>query len=458
MLALALAASLAAAPAPRIAASANTVVHVPQFDRVQGLTAFLERAGTYSSLLRPAAWRPELHPFLELDPAHPETLAALGIDAAGPATVSMRGDGRVSCTHLKDAKTFQAKAAEALAPNGAVKPVAAKGVTTVSLPRPQGGSVGYALKGDEACAFGGSDERGALLKEAVRLVGRAPTPDARMGKVPGVLYLQTPEGVLGLDGTANSLQVEGTASTLPLPPFQALAASPYGAVKPEGLLVARAQIAPAGVAQALGSVRTAVQSVCPECPADGVKAVAAAVARQLTGAVLLDVDAVQVRGSLRSATGRFFAGRQALAAEVKDAAAAKAALEPVGQFPGAKPLADGWALAVKGGTLVLRLKGNQLVMGNDEAVTQALLGVLPAAPTAQQHAVEFAVDPKRLARGLSQVSLLDVMGDDSLAAMFAASSELGPLLARSERLTGWLDSAAGGGHRFAMTWALPPAQ
>ena len=174
---LVLAATLAAAPTPRSASAAQTVVHVPKLDAMAGLSSFLERAGTHAALLRPAAWRAELHPFLVIDPTKPETLSAVGLDPAGPATVSLREDGRVSCMRVKDAKTFQAKAAEAIAAAGGdeVKPTTSKGVTTVSVDRSAGGVMGYALKGQEMCSFGATDAGGpALLKEAVRLVGKAP--------------------------------------------------------------------------------------------------------------------------------------------------------------------------------------------------------------------------------------------------------------------------------------------
>jgi hypothetical protein len=458
---LVLAASLAAAPAPRAAASAQTVVHIPKLDAMAGLSSFLERAGTHAAMLRPSAWRAELHPFLVIDPTKPQTLSAAGLDPAGPATVSLREEGRVSCLRVTDAKVFQAKATEAISAAGGadVKPTTSKGVTTVSVKRSAGGAMGYALKGEEVCSFGATDTGGAaLLKEAVKLVGKAPTQDARLGKVPGVAYLTSGGTVLGLDGTGSALKVEGTALKLPLPPFQARSTSPYGAMKLEGgMLFSRVAVAPAGVAQAVGSLRSTIQAVCPACPKEQVQSMADTVAQQLTGNMLVNMDNVQVRGSLRSQETRFFAVRQALAAEVKDAAAVKSALAPMSSFPGTKALADGWALAVKGGSVFVRLKGRQLVVGNDEAVTQATLAALPEAGAKLERAADFSVDPKRLARGLNQVSLSDVLADEQLAALFAVSSELGPLLEQSERITGWMDSAPGGAHRFSFTWTLPAA-
>lgn len=455
---LVLAATLAAAPAPRAAASAQTVVHIPKLDAMAGLSAFFERAGNSAAMLRPTAWRAELHPFLVIDPTKPETLSAVGLDAAGPATVSLREDGRISCLRVTDAKLFQAKAAEAITAAGGdePKPTTAKGVTTVSVKRAAGGAMGYALKGQDVCAYGATDAGGpALLKEAVKLVGKAPAADARLGKVAGVAYVASGNTVVGLDGTGSELKVDGTALKLPLPPFQAKGTSPYGAMKPEGMLFSRVAVAPSGMSQAVGSLRATIQAVCPECPKEQVQSVADTVAKQLTGNVLVNMDNVRVRGSLRQPEARFFSVRQALAAEVTDAAAVKSALAPLGSFPGAKALADGWALAVKGGSVFVRLKGKQLVVGNDEAVTQATLAALPEAGAKLERAADFSVDPKKLARGLAQVSLSDVLADEQLAALFAVSSELGPLLEQSERITGWLDSAPGGAHRFNLTWTLP---
>ncbi|HSP80401.1 MAG TPA: hypothetical protein VLQ93_17855 [Myxococcaceae bacterium] len=469
MLALVLAASLAAAPAPRAAQAADTVVHIPRLDALQGVNAFLERAGVHAALMRPAVWSAELHPLFALEPGQPERLTALGLEPSGPITVSMLGGGRLTCTRLADPKVFQARANEVLATAGGqveVKPKTSGGVTSVLVPRESGGQAGYALKGKEACAFlsvgAGFVDDGAgqeLLKEAARLVGRTPRPDRRLKRVPGVLYVLQPRRglVVGVDGSGTELRVEGTAEDLPLPLFQAAGTSPYGAVKPAGLLVSRARVAPGGVAQAVGSVRARVQEVCPTCPPAEVSTVARRVGGHLTGHVLLLVDSVKVRGSLRTPAARFFAPRQALAAEVKDAEAVKAALAPLKKFPGAKVLEDGYALEVKGGTLFVRQEGRHLVVGNDESVTKLLLAALPQEGAKLPHAVDFTVDPRRLARGLSQVSLMDVVSDQQLAGLFAVGLELGPLLANSERITGWLDSAPRGAHRFSLTWTLPAA-
>ncbi|GHG67992.1 hypothetical protein [Comamonas sp. JC664] len=455
---LVLAATLAAAPAPRTAASAQTLVHVPKVDALTGLAAFMERAGQHAALLRPAAWRSELHPFLVIDPTRPQSLSELGLDPSGPATVSMREDGRVSCMRVSDAKVFQEKAAAAITAAGGTdaKPTTRQGVTTLHVERDMGGSMGYALKGKEVCAFGAIERGGAaLLKESVRLVGKTPAPDARLGKLPGVAYVVSGTTVVGLDGTANGLQAEGVTTKLRLPAFQAKGTSPYAAAKLDGLLFSRASVSPAGVTDTVDTMRSVLQALCTACPKDSLHSMAKAVAKQLTGNLLVNMDHVQVRGSLRSMTTRFFAVRQAVAAEVKDAAAVRSALAPLSQLPDVKVLQDGWLLPLKGGNVLVRLQGKHLVVGNEETVTQATVAALTDASAKQERAVEFAVDPKKVARGLSQISLSDILSDELMAALFAASSELGPLLARSERITGWMDSAPGGGHRVSMNWVLP---
>jgi hypothetical protein len=164
---------------------------------------------------------------------------------------------------------------------------------------------------------------------------------------------------------------------------------------------------------------------------------------------------VRPRPNLRTPEGRFFASRQALVAEVSDPAAVKSALAPLAKFPGARVLEGGYALDVKGGTLFLQARGRHLALGNDETVASSLLGVVPAQGAKLPHAVDFTVDPARVASGLKQVSLMDVVADKRLAGIFTVGLELGPLLARSEDIEGWLDSLPGGGHRFSTRWTLP---
>ena len=453
MLSLLLATTLAAAPAPRTLDAATTVVHIPQLDKLSGIYAFMSRAGVHAALARPSTWNSEFHPFLSLDPMRPETLSAVGIDPAGPTTLSFVKRGEISCSRLSNPQAFQTRANEALSSTTPVKTGLAKGVATASASRGTG-RAGYVLKGQDVCSFATLYDDDDLLKATLKLIGKTPAPDARLGKLPGTLFVIQGATVVGLDGTADALQAEGTTTRLPLPPFQASSASPYGALKLDGLLFSRAQVAPSGLSQAVSAVRSSVQQVCPTCPPGQVQAVAQAVTQQLTGHMVALVDSVQVKASLRTPEGRFFAPRQAVAAQVKDAAALKEALAPLADFPGAQALPDGYALALKGGTVSVRQKGSHLVIGNDEATVKTLFDALSDKSAKLPHAVDFTADPKKVARGLSQVSLIDVMSSPQLASLVAMSTEAGPLLSQSERISGWLDSAPGGGHRFSLAWTL----
>ncbi|HET9451492.1 MAG TPA: hypothetical protein VFO83_11440, partial [Aggregicoccus sp.] len=324
--------------------------------------------------------------------------------------------------------------------------------------------VGYVLQGSEACAFASPEDGRALLKEATRLVRRAPGADPRLARLPGALFLLRggeKAGAVGLEGDAQGLRVQGMGESLPLPPLAAAGARPYAPAPAQpGLLQARAQVARAGLAEVVTALRFQVEAACPACPRGALGKVADQVAAQLTGHVLLRVSEVRTRGGLRTPAARLFAPRQALAAQVKDAAAVRKALAPLARLPGASALPDGHALAVPGGTLAVRLVGQHLVVGNDDAVLQGLTQSLAAAPAApaRQHGVELTLDPRLVARALAGVSLLDVVASPDLAGLFAVGAELGPLLRASEPVQGWLDGGTGGAaHRFGLTWRLPAA-
>ena len=352
MLSLLLATTLAAAPAPRALASANTVVHIPQLDKLSGLQAFLSRAGTYAALARPDTLGAEFHPFLTLDPSAPESLSAVGIDPAGSTTLSFIERGKVSCSRLADPKAFQAKAAEALASGGQVKTSTTKGMTTASAPRGMG-RAGYVLKGSEACSFITLYDDDDLLKDTVKLMGKAPATDcADRQAARRRLRDQRPLAV-GLDGTANELMAEGTATQLPLPPFQASSASPYGAMKPEGLLFSRAQVAPAGLSQAVGSVSYSIQQLCAACPPGKVDAVAQAVTQQLTGHLLVLVDSVQVKCLAAHARGPLLRPAPGRGRRGEGRGQVEGGARPAGELPRSQG-AGGWVLAGARGRHPLR--------------------------------------------------------------------------------------------------------
>jgi hypothetical protein len=85
------------------------------------------------------------------------------------------------------------------------------------------------------------------------------------------------------------------------------------------------------------------------------------------------------------------------------------------------------------------------------------VAALASASGKQAHGLEFELDPKAVARGLQQVPLLEAVQAPELAALVAASTELGPLLVASAKLGGGLDSTAEG-HVTKLTWLLDAAK
>ena len=190
LLSLLSSALLLATPTPRAASGADTVVHAPRLDALAGVHAFLARAGAHAPLLRPEAWTSDFHPFLAVDPFSAPGLRAAGIDPAGAATVSLRREGRITCTQVKDAAAFRKAAEAALHAPLTLRRTGALSTFTLEA---AGLRAGYALQGAQACAFASStgepDAARPLLKEAQRLVRRAPAADARLARLPGALFL-----------------------------------------------------------------------------------------------------------------------------------------------------------------------------------------------------------------------------------------------------------------------------
>lgn len=168
----------------------------------------------------------------------------------------------------------------------------------------------------------------------------------------------------------------------------------------------------------------------------------------VTGNTALLVGHAKVTTGLRTREARAFALKATLVAEVSDAAAVAALLEKL----------DPKALTFREGTLRVGLEGSTLVVSNDDEVRARAVAALAKAPGKQAHAVEFVVDPKLVAKGLQQVPLLEAVQAPELAALVAAGTELGPLLLASERVDGWLDSAAGAQHVGRLTWQLDAAK
>lgn len=456
MLALFVAAAMAA-PAPRALPHASMAVYVPRLDKLSDVAAWMERAGAHSVLLRPDTWKGEFHPFLAVDPMRGDSLASVGMDPAGAATVSYLGNVRLSCTALKDAKRFAEKAQERLKTLG--EPYSAKvdGATIVGAKVLDRVLAGYALKGNEACSAATQGESASqALEQAAKLLSKPSSGGVwkAVSSLPGAAFALTPYGAAGLWAKGDALTAQGRATHLVLPKLAGAGPSPYGGMTPSGMLFARARLHSSEAASLARAVAAQLFTVCPSCDRPLLEALAQALGRELTGNVVMRADSVKVRGMLKAPAGRFFAVKQAYAAEVVDGERARHLLEKLEQWPMARPSGSGFALSVDGGVVHVGVKDKHLYIGNDTAAVQALLDAIPPSPAKMAHGAELWVEPKLVAKGLSQVSLLDVVASQELAGLFAAATELGPLLAASERITAWADSTADGAHLWQAVWKL----
>lgn len=453
-----LVATLAAAPSPRAWKDAETVVHLPSLEAAKPVVEWLEKAGAKAVLLRPSSWRTDFHPLLVLDPTSADSLSAAGISASGPFTLSIGRTARIACTTLSDPAKFEASVAARFAGAGELKRSAKKGVTQVTLERGETTSAGYALKGNQACAFLSETDAPKLPAEMVALVGREPRPAAALGAVKGLLYVQSSRGPLALDAEGDTLVMRATSRQLPMPALLGGGATPYSQPSGDSLLTVRTRLPTSANGVVVDSLERTLRRVCSACEASVLGSVAEAIAPHLTGHALFHASRVQVRDSLKTFPGQYAAVKHAVLAETKQPEKVRAALARLATLKGGSREEEGVSLAVRGGTLRFGVSGKHVFVANDgETLTQALAAVKP---DQLAHGASFRLDPKLASRGLTQISVLDAFGGTReaqlIAGLMAVSLELGPLLAASQSIDGWIDSAPAGGHRIEVRWRLAP--
>lgn len=450
------------APGPRAPKDAEAALHVPRLDRLSTLMPFLSRAGQRSVFLRPSTWREDFHPLLSVDLSRPEEVQGAGLAADGPVTVSVRGDFAFTCVQLADPIAYERKCLERLATLGKHFREEKDGAVLVGA-RDAVGRVlgGYAIKGKESCAVRGRGRSvEPLLVEAAKLLGKQATglPFKQLDAFGGVAGAVVPNGVVSVRGAERSVTLDGRGSGAPTRGLAGGGPSPFALAAPDGLLALRVRGERDQLGPAASSVARAAADACGACDRGTVEEAAQALLPHLGGNALAFVDRVQVRGSLRTQAGRFFAMRAALLADVKDADGARAALAPLAKLRVAKPLdgGEGYALQLREGEVRIGVRQGFFYLSNDPAALEAALRASANGAGKQAHGAELQVDPRRLARALSQVSLLDAVASNELAGLVAVAGELGPLLLVSERIVGWLDPAGAQAARGQLTWVLLP--
>jgi hypothetical protein len=437
------------------------VIYLPRLDRATQFSEFLQAGGARTVLLRSENWREALHPLLRFDITRPETATEAGIDETKDLTLVLKGDLEVSCVSIKDLPRFTQLCADRMKPLGDPWKATQEGVTLIGVKDVLNRvPLGYALKGNEACAVrqqGKSVE--AVLKDVAKWL-KGPPQGAVWKLIPqlkGTAYFLSPKAAAALN--ANGLTtVADVRGQMPLAGLGQGGPSPYAAFAGGGLLVMKLRANPELMPSVLEQVALRLTSLCPSCTPQSFTLAAHALAPTLTGNAVLVVAKVKVQASLRTEAGRFFALRMAVLGESKDPAASRAVLAGLETLKGAKPLdsGEGFSLILREGEVRLGVRGTNVYMANDIGVVDAAIKAVPADAGKQAHGAEFNVDPKLLAQGLSQVPLLDAVQSGELAGILAAGAELGPLLLGTERVNGWADWMQGDSYKGQVSWTLKP--
>ncbi len=451
---------LVAVPAMRAPADADFAYFVPKLADLETMVPFLDAAGERAGLLRREGWRNDVHPLLRVDITRKDSLVEAGVDPASAATLSYKGTLSWSCMNLTDVKKFEAACAEKLKSWGVVFRKEADGATLVGSKDTLGRVLaGYALKGKESCAIsaGGSNVETPLM-ELGKLMGKAPT--GAMWKsaaaLPGQAVLISPMAVVGLKAKELVLTSEFKSARLPLAKLAGSGVTPYAGAPYDAMFWARMRVEPAQLPVVLAQLAANVGRLCPACDSAAMTDLVTALAPAMTGNALVLVPQARVKGSLRTFAGRFFSVQLALLGEASDPKAAREAIDALQKVKGAKPLenGEGYSLLLREGEVKIGVRGSHLYFGNDGAAVEAALTAVPAGPGKQAHGVEWGIDPARVARGLTQVPLVDVLAVPELAALVGLSAEGGPLLLASEKMSGYADTDAAGSARGQLVWPL----
>lgn len=450
--------TLTAVPAPRAWDDAETVVHLPSLERAEPLLSWFEKAGRRALLLRPASWREAFHPLLLVDPGSAESMDAAGLSRGGPVTLSMDPRTHVTCASLASAETFRTRMKVRLEGEGTVETKDGKGFSRALASREGKVVAGYAIAGEVACAFRAPAGTRSLGEEIVSLARGKPKSDARFGGLEGEAFFHSRQGALALSAEGETLLVRGLTERLPAPELLGAGATPYGTPGGEALFTMRTRLPRRGAGVVIDTLERSLRQVCEACESKTLSRVAERLAPHLTGQALAHARRIQVKEPLRTARGRYLAVRHALLAEVNDAKGARAALGGLLGLKGATKTEDGVSIAVRGGALLLGLRGDQVYLANDAGALEAALAAV--GKHTLPHGATFSLAPKAAAEGLAQISLLDAIGGgrdaELIASLFALSTELGPLLAHSASIEGWADPVKGGGHRVELRWTLSP--
>lgn len=451
-----------AVAAPHALSKPEFALYVPSMSALSTLEPALRRAGEHASLLRPQAWSPELHPFLNFNLFAPDALSAQGVDVKGSFTLSRRKDLSLSCVGLTSLTAFEAAARPQLSTLGTLWKKKVAGLSRQGAKDVLGRDLaGFVTDGKTACAVQG---QGGVVEQDFVDAARALKTNASgggfalAGAVKGALFFVAPSGVVAVSANSgDALLFEGAAVNVPSATWVASPSHPFGAGAPRDALASTVgTVAEADLPRVLTSLEPALRGTLSADAAKAFHQALATLGPSLSGQVAFGATRLEPSGPLRTRAGQFFAVRMVAFANVKDVALARTVLGTLAQSTNAKSAGEGFELQVAAGKLFFGLDGTRAYFANDAAA----LAVLRKAPftTAPVNAgLRGRVRLGLVAEGLSRIPLLEAVTAPELAGLLAAATELGPLLEHSDDLAFDVDTPAPGSLRFRARWNFKSA-
>jgi hypothetical protein len=395
-------------------------------------------------------WRSEMHPLLNVDVTRLEEVEAAGIDSEGPFTFSSMSGARISCMAVKSPKAYLERIKARLSARGSLWSGKESGVLLYGATLDKRWLLGVALRKKHTCTARFSNGHGEKLLRQVARMMLKPPPTKDWPKASHGVVLRSPLGSWAIDGNAQ----KAMASTHNLRALNLKllrpGRSPYARLGNKSLGVIRSRVQ---VSAYLPNFVTQIQLACP--PLEVGESLVENLTPHLTGNVALVMDRFESEGSLRKPAGRYFSMKHVVLAEVRKPEAVSAVLSAMAQGPQSVQISPTrFQLGCGTGNIYVGLKGTHLYVGNDADVVDSTLAHLPNSTGMMKHSVEFEAELPLLARALSRLSFFDVVGQPEWTGLFAVGTELGPLMAKSRTLTGWVEKAAHGKHKAEFSWLL----
>jgi len=436
------------------------------------LREFLTEAGGWAPLLRPLQLGRLLAPLLGVDFFDVAALEQAGLSIEAPMTLSFQEEATVLCASGTKAAQAVERARKQFSGAGQAAKEKHLGALLEGSAAGRIWREGIATKGAQVCfASGGSDALAALRSAAQAMggagLGATAAVKAAAGlDAPVMGYFQSHEasGAFEVHATRTALKVVGRMLPRQVEIERPRTSDALGSFEPEALAVVRAVLTPKAMSDPDGPLERGVgflvSQACRGFDAVTANRLLAGLRPQLTGSVGLVVKGLDSTAAGERG-GQYFLVSHAYVLPVKDADAARAALESGLNAIKAKGVqvvagSEGaqWSVPVGRHALHVGIASGALVVANDAGARDVALAALRGSkPGKLPHALAFKVDGPLATAALRRISLLDVPKSPELAGLFGFGVEAGSLLKACGPIAGFADPD-GGGLRFEAGLAL----